>query len=73
MSAWIKSSEQMPELREGDNDFSKTVLIRLDAGKVVSGNHSHIDDCWYSEDGEWLGDDADIRHWMPLPEPPQDA
>lgn len=72
MSEWIKCSERMPELRKGDNDFSLVVLMRRYTGQVFSGSHSAIDECWYSEEGEWIGDDRDVLHWMPLPAPLED-
>ena len=62
MSEWISVKERLPEetylVLVWDNDCDQVAIASL------------------QRDGSWCGDgvwkDANVTHWMPLPEPPEE-
>ena len=67
MGEWIKCSERMPE--EGE-----AVLVYDDLRQVHEGYYLRYGDyvSWviHSYDSSYY-DEANVTHWMPLPEPPE--
>ena len=57
MSEWISVEDRLPEK-------NTSVLVSTDNGIVFQ--------CLYAYDGWdlWEGNEVNITHWMPLPEPP---
>lgn len=66
MSEWIKCSDEMPE------ENSKVIAFTA-YGEMIFDMHykwEKYDNEWMSEYTLWRGR---VTHWMPLPEPPEDA
>tara|TARA_R110000868_G_scaffold372402_2_gene636242 strand:+ start:1545 stop:1769 length:225 start_codon:yes stop_codon:yes gene_type:complete len=55
------------------NDFERLILYDLDIG-VCTGFWCEGEDefppCWETSDGVSSFYDAEVSHWMPLPQPP---
>ena len=74
MSEWIKVSDKLPDLADGDNDCSIEVLVSVvddfdGKRKVAQGFYSREDEDWYTADGDLL-EYCEVTHWQPLPTPP---
>ncbi|EOW5699067.1 DUF551 domain-containing protein [Escherichia coli O156:H37] len=67
---WISCSERMPEIRQtviGWNGYAvrQCVYTRNEYAKTQKGREPRFE----TLTGIWHG----VTHWMPLPEPPQEA
>ena len=62
MSDWIGVSEKLPEL------LVRVILFDANGLGAISGRRSSIG--WYLEGT--FDENANITHWMPLPEPPME-
>jgi Protein of unknown function (DUF551) len=67
---WISVKDRLP--KESLEDFilftdGKVVLF----GSYFDGN-SYEDECLWKPAIGWIHKNADITHWMPLPEPPEE-
>ena len=65
---WISVKDLLPE-------ESKDVLMAYDysiVSKKTIYMGFYFKKRWhFAEEGEYIGDDRTVTHWMPLPEPPQ--
>lgn len=60
---WIKCSDRMPRDHE--------VVLVLDYSQSVNkGYWFDSEKMWWGS--EWMCEEGDVTHWMPLPEPPKE-
>jgi len=64
---WISVKDRLPE----PNDYVllyDSSLNLVYEGKLLASDFYYSERAGYSAD---IGDDCEVTHWMPLPEPPQ--
>ena len=70
MSKWISVNDRLPEIDSEEFILftdGKAVLF----GRYFDGN-SYKNECLWKADHGWVHKNADITHWMLLPEPPKE-
>lgn len=65
---WHKTADILPEINQNvlcyfpEKDYGSKIMV---AYKEIGGGASN----WFSESSRW----GPVTHWMPLPEPPEEA
>jgi hypothetical protein len=63
---WVNVKDRLPE------DSQNIIFYLSSANDVMSGYYDALLKEFTILNGEWGWSTADISHWMPLPEPPED-
>ena len=66
MSEWIKVDDRLPE-------YEGMYLCRFEDGDIETFYYFWGDEDGDGDSGHWGMCNCPITHWMPLPEPPEEA